>query len=255
MKSDYTKRKFLMFSHEQQQKICAEILRSLYDDLVQRIPASAKLNAYNEISEWLKLPLLSVDDMKSFADRYHQHLALAKRNHKEHNLLPSIRKGDRSKGEAAWTIAIYLDKIRSAHNVGSILRTIEAFSLGKVYFSDGMSFVDHKQVQDAAMGANNWITCHREVALESLPRPVIAMETSSAAIPLFDFIFPEEFTLVMGNEEYGCSDNTLKIADYLIEIPMRGHKNSLNVANAFAIAAAEIVRQKTNAEKNTQPFC
>jgi tRNA G18 (ribose-2'-O)-methylase SpoU len=35
------------------------------------------------------------------------------------------------------------------------------------------------------------------------------------------------------------------LADYLVEIPLRGRKNSLNVANAYAIAAGEISRQKS----------
>lgn len=255
MKADYTKRKFLTFSSEQQHKICAEVLRSLYGDLVDGISSFSKLNSYNEMAEWLKMAPLEANHMQSMADRYHQHLTLAKRCLKEHNLLPSIRKGDRAEAEAAWPITIYLDKIRSAHNLGSILRTVEAFSLGKVYLSGDMPFVDHKQVQDAAMGASKWIECRRDASLESLPRPIIAMETSASAISLYDFIFPETFTLVMGNEEYGCSDSTLQIADVLIEIPMRGHKNSLNVANAFAIAAAEICRQKLAVHKHQQSNC
>lgn len=70
------------------------------------------------------------------------------------------------------------------------------------------------------------------------------METAAEAIPITDFEFPETFTLVIGNEEYGCSDAILAQADYVIKIPLRGRKNSLNVANAFAIAAAEISRQR-----------
>lgn len=235
----------MSFSSEKQQKEAAESLRGLYNDLLQEIPIDSSLDGYNEVAQWLNLPPLTSINSKHIADRYHHHLSQAKVQHKEHNLLPDIRRGDRSKAETPWPIAIYLDKIRSAHNVGSILRTVEAFSLGKVYFSDDMCFIDHKQLQDAAMGADKWVACHRGVSLESLPKPIIALETSDNAISLLDFIFPETFTLVLGNEEYGCSDTTLETADYLVEIPMRGHKNSLNVANAFAIASAEIIRQKT----------
>jgi len=185
--------------------------------------------------------------LKTIADRYHHHLKLAKRNLKEHNLLPCIRQGDKEIGAPNRPIAIYLDHVRSAHNVGSMIRTTEAFSLGTLYFSEDTPFIDCKQVRDAAMGAEQWVNCKQIgalITLEDLPRPIIAMETGTEATSIFDFIFPETFTLVMGNEEYGCSEVLLRQADYIIEIPLRGRKNSLNVANAFAIAAGEIERQQ-----------
>jgi tRNA G18 (ribose-2'-O)-methylase SpoU len=218
-------------------------LRKAYDERITGGEASKYYDVYEDIAKWMETPTLS-QSLKDLADRYHYHLTRASLKHKEHNLLPAIRRGDRQNAEAAWPIAIYFDNIRSAHNVGSILRTIEAFSMGEAYFSDDTPFVTHKQVKDAAMGADKWTKCHQGIPLSDLPRPLIALETSSQAVPLTDFIFPEAFTLVLGNEEYGCSDQTLQEADFLVEIPLRGHKNSLNVANAFAIVAAEIYRQK-----------
>lgn len=41
----------------------------------------------------------------------------------------------------------------------------------------------------------------------------------------------------MGNEVRGLSPAALKLADHIVEIPMRGKKESLNVAVAFGIAA------------------
>jgi tRNA G18 (ribose-2'-O)-methylase SpoU len=159
-------------------------------------------------------------------------------------LLPHIKKKDRpSAGEEPWPLAVYLDHIRSAHNVGSILRTVEAFSLGKVYFSSDTPYIDHSQVQKASMGTFDQVPCFRDSSVADLPKPVIALETSEDAISLYEFLFPGKFSLVIGNEEYGCSDEVLRKADYLVEIPLRGRKNSLNVANAFAIAAAEIAKQ------------
>lgn len=241
---EFTKRKFLAFSPTKQHKICAKLLRDIYEEcLAGKIPTRA-IDDYHEIISWLGSDTLPNTDIKSIADRYHHHLRLALVKHKEHNLLPLIRQGDKTTAQSAWPIAIYFDHIRSAHNVGSMLRTIEAFSMGKAFFSSDTPFATDKQVQDTAMGATQWIECQRDIPLEALIRPIIALETSPDAISLFDFIFPETFTLVVGNEEYGCSTQTLQLADMIIEIPLRGRKNSLNVANAFAIAAAEICRQR-----------
>ena len=80
--------------------------------------------------------------------------------------------------------------------------------------------------------------------LKSFLNSVIVLETSPQSQPIYQFHFPDAFTLVIGNEEYGCSENSIQLADALVEIPMAGRKNSLNVANAYAIAASEIHRQK-----------
>ena len=242
---DFTRRKFLELPFESRHKKCAELLRTCYERLVQgKDLPEASINTYNEMLRWMDYAEICSSDPKEIADRYHWHCQSAKILKKEHNLLPAIRSGDRIKSEVPWTIDIYLDELRSAHNVGSILRTTEAMALGTVYFSSNTPFIDHKQVRDAAMHTEQWIECRRGIPLSDLRRPIIALETAEKALNLFEFIFPPLFTLVVGNEEYGCSNAALMEADYIIEIPLRGRKNSLNVANAFAIAAGEISRQK-----------
>lgn len=235
----FTKRRFLSLPVKQQHKKCAEVLRVAYENY-----SSETLASYNELLEWLGMQPLSCLNPKEMADAYHKHLGLSDVCFKEHNLLPSVRKGDKPQSLKKFSIDIYLDQIRSGHNVGSIVRTVEAFSLGQLYFSENTPFIDNKKVQDAAMGAEKHVECFQGIELKNLKRPIIVLETSNDAIPLYDFIFPESFTVVCGNEEYGCSEETLKLADYVVEIPLRGHKNSLNVANAFAVTASEIARQK-----------
>lgn len=241
---DFTQRKFLNFPLDRQHKKCAEIVRCLYELCLQDGSIEEALAIYNQLLNWMHLPLLSQPSAKILADCYHRHLKEAGILKKEQGFLPTIKTQDRLHGEEVWPIAIYLDHLRSAHNVGSIIRTVEAFALGNLYFSPQTPFIDNKQVQNASMGAYQWVTCHQEVELKALQHPIIALETATDALSLTHFIFPAIFTLVIGNEEYGCSDTTLALADYLIEIPLRGRKNSLNVANAFAIAASEISRQK-----------
>ncbi len=238
----FTRQKFLSLPIEQQHKKCSELLRRLYEVLLKK--ELLEMTEYAELCGWMNIGDATPKNGEDIANAYHGHLKAAKTHLKEHSLLPSIRQQDRTCAEPAWPIAIYLDHIRSAHNVGSIVRTTEALSLGKLYFSKQTPFIDNKQVKDTSMGAEEWVECHKEATLEDLPKPVIVMETSEQAIPLYDFVFPQSFTLILGNEEYGCSTESLLQADHLIEIPLRGRKNSLNVANAFAIAAAEISRQK-----------
>ncbi len=179
-------------------------------------------------------------DPKALADRYHWHMQLAGLSLKEHHLLPTIRTGERTPKLEFPNIAIYLDHVRSAYNVGSILRTVEALRIGKVYFSEKTPFIDNEKVKRTAMGAAELIPCFQNVALSSLPRPLIALDTGNSALSVAEFDFPASFTLILGNEEYGISHEALKEVDYVVEIPLFGAQNALNIACAFAIAAAKI---------------
>ena len=113
-------------------------------------------------------------------------------------------------------------------------------------FAKKTPFIDNKKVIKTAMGSSAIVSCFQQDTLKDLPKPIIALDTSENAIPLYDFIFPPSFTLVLGNEEYGISDEVLKQVNYILEIPMVGKKNSINVASAYAIAAAQIQRQHQN---------
>jgi tRNA G18 (ribose-2'-O)-methylase SpoU len=238
----FTQRKFLSLTLTQQHKHCAHLLKSLY--LFPHCEQSDYQEEIQTYHRWMDLPLLENWDLKNISNAFHDHIQKAGVSVREPHLLPSIRKGDRkSAQEPSLNIAIVLDHLRSAHNVGSIIRTIDCFSLGTLYFQGQTPQADHPQVQDTAMGAAQWVRSQPFSSWNELPKPIIALETSKDAISLFDFQFPDSFTIVVGNEEYGCSDNTLQSADMILEIPMYGHKNSLNVANAFAIVAYAICNQ------------
>lgn len=207
-----------------------------------------KFPRYQEIESELSLPKI-IYTPEALSDRYHEHLRIATISLKEHSFLPNISHLDSLSNEPFLPIDIYLDNLRSAHNVGSILRTTEAFRLGEIHFSEKTPFTDHPKIAKSSMGTALLVPCHHNSPLTTLKRPLIALETHETAISLYDFTFPESFTLLVGNEEYGLSKAALDSADIIIKIPLFGSKNSLNVANAFAITASEIRRQLSQHKK------
>ncbi len=241
----FTKRKFLLLEPRQRHKKCALQLRSIYEKILRQkeIPS---FEEYHTFLSWMRLDPFSSTDLKLLADRYHWHLGQAGLSLKEHNLLPHIRTGDHTPKCDFPDIAIYLDNVRSAYNVGSILRTVEALRTGKVYFSEKTPFIDNEKVLKTSMGAASIIPCFQNIPLASLPRPIIALDTSDAAIAVAEFSFPETFTLILGNEEYGISNESLKEADFIVEIRLFGVKNSINIGCAFAIAASHIRMKSFN---------
>jgi tRNA G18 (ribose-2'-O)-methylase SpoU len=243
MKSSFqfSKRKFLSLAQEQQHKKCAELLREIYLSS-ERETLLAK---YAELSEWLDTVLEPLyDETEMISHRFHWHQKRTKLGIREESLLPNLKIGDKTTLRAErLPVSIYLDHIRSAHNVGSILRTTEAFALGEILFTGHTPRATHPQVLKTAMGAAEHLTCRDISGIEDLPRPIIALELTEESIPYNEFHFPAQCTLALGNEEFGCSKEILKAADHIIEIPLYGRKNSLNVANAYAIIAAEISSQ------------
>lgn len=186
----FTKKKFLSFTEEKKHKKCAELIKKTYETILSLQTPQPHIEHYQELQNWMEDPYILEENLKAIADRYHYHLKKAKVNFLEHNLLPTLKKGDRPHATPPLPLSIYLDNLRSAHNVGSIIRTTEAFSLGSLFFSPQTPFIDNKQVQDTSMGAFAWTSCVKDKNLEDLPKPIIALETSPQSLSLHEFIFP-----------------------------------------------------------------
>ena len=66
--------------------------------------------------------------------------------------------------------------------------------------------------------------------------PVIALEQSMSSTELNTFRPPARFALLLGEEVHGIEPDILAQCDYIVEIPMRGTKESFNVSVATGIA-------------------
>ena len=154
---------------------------------------------------------------------------------------------------------VILHNIRSAYNVGSILRTADAIGIKKIYLSGytpspldtdkAYATKAQKMIAKTALGAEKSIRCQRARSLAGLFRKlkaedyqIIALEQDKKSVDYLYFkpIFP--LALLLGNELDGVRSRFLKQCDAVIEIPMRGRKNSLNVAVAFGIAGYAITK-------------
>jgi len=72
---------------------------------------------------------------------------------------------------------------------------------------------------------------------------VVAVEQDSRATPLFAYKPKnKKLAIVMGNEVRGLSKAALAYADAIVEIPMRGKKESLNVSVAAGIALFSLLK-------------
>ncbi len=99
----------------------------------------------------------------------------------------------------------------------------------------------------SALGAENWVSWeHEKSALKLIKRlklegvKIIALENNKTAINIKKFKAKFPMALVLGEEVRGVSKAILKLCDNVVQIPMYGKKESLNVSVAFGIAAYEV---------------
>lgn len=147
-------------------------------------------------------------------------------------------------------IAVILDNIRSAFNVGSILRSLEAFGGVECIFTGYTSTPDNDKVIKTSMGtieALSWrYFPHLDQAFSychNKSYKIIALETAPSSIPLNQIQLPHRSAFLMGNERFGIDNTNLLACDLVTHIPLYGVKNSLNVSIAFGIALNEWSRQ------------
>jgi tRNA G18 (ribose-2'-O)-methylase SpoU len=141
-------------------------------------------------------------------------------------------------------LVVLVDNIRSLWNVGAIFRTADACGIGEVVLAGISGCPPRKEIAKTALGAEEVVAWrYRADAGEALREIVaegyvpVAIETSDRAVPLHRIEWPDRVCLVLGNEVAGISPPVLSACSRHVAIPMRGLKDSLNVAVAFGIVA------------------
>ena len=154
-------------------------------------------------------------------------------------------------------IILIINDIRSSHNVGALLRTADSMNVEKIIFSgyspypkiqndDRLPHIISKLTKDiskTALGAEKYLKLEYAPdilsTLADLKRygyAVISLEQADNSIDIHELSPGEKSVLVIGNELEGVDKQILELSDTIIEIPMLGKKESLNVASATAIA-------------------
>jgi tRNA G18 (ribose-2'-O)-methylase SpoU len=155
------------------------------------------------------------------------------------------------------SIILIAHNLRSAHNVGSLLRTADGLGVDKVYLTgytpyplaDNDERLPHlaikldKQINKTALGAEKMITWEHDddilgllAKLRSNNYQIAALEQASKSISLPKFKAPDKIALIVGREVEGLEPEVLAAADAVLEIPIFGQKESFNVAAAAAMA-------------------
>ena len=257
----FSQKRFTALPPARGHKWIATWLQKNYEELLNKRFNDKSLDRffdkYLNIRSWLNEPTSSIRKPRSYrkwlefvSDYFHEHRIKSGKGLAEANFLPRVATGDR-KPEGPWNpclpYRVAIDHMRSAFNVGSIIRVVDAVGFESVMLSSGTPGKETGQVRKTAMGCAEWIpqTKHKDLG-KALIRAkdeaytIIGIETIPDSFGYAEYPWPEKGIVVLGNEEYGITEDVMKACDGFVHLPMSGIKNSVNVANAFAVAAFHI---------------
>ncbi|MEK7597307.1 MAG: TrmH family RNA methyltransferase [Patescibacteria group bacterium] len=149
-----------------------------------------------------------------------------------------------------------LENIYDTYNIGGLFRLADALSIEKIYICGESEIPPNSKIKKASIGTYkvvNWE--YKKTAREAIddlkskfqnPRSkqipnskiqIIAVEQHKNSIPYQKADYSLPLALILGNETYGVTKETLKLADKIVEIPMWGINKSLNVIVSAAIVS------------------
>jgi len=146
-------------------------------------------------------------------------------------------------------VYVILDNIRSAQNVGSIFRTMDAFRCEALLLCGITAVPPHREINKTALGATESVewryfpdTMEALVHLKAKDIRIYAIEQTQGSVFLdsFDASGGQPVAFIFGNEVDGVSQNIIDACDGSIEIRQYGTKHSLNVAVCAGIVIWEV---------------
>jgi len=147
---------------------------------------------------------------------------------------------------------IILDGIVDPHNLGAIMRTMDAAGLDGIIIPKNRSVSINQTVAKVSCGAIEYV---KIIEVNNINRCIDELKKKGFWIYGTDMNDDLDYTsidistsvaVVIGNEGEGMSRLVKEKCDYIISIPMVGHVESLNASVSASIVIYEILRKKLN---------
>ncbi len=139
--------------------------------------------------------------------------------------------------------SVLLCDVRSGHNVGAIFRTADAVGVETLYLG---GITPHPidrfgrpvpAILKTALGATESVSWKGVADVTSFLKEqkvsgvaIVVVELTLESVPLSTYVPPQQVCYVFGNEVTGVPSEVVALADTVVALPMRGIKESLNVA-------------------------
>jgi len=151
-------------------------------------------------------------------------------------------------------VIVILYNIRSVYNVGSVFRTADAIGVSKIYLTGYTPAPldrfgrERKDIAKSALGAEKVVSWEQfkktDLLFSKFKKEgfdIVAVEQSENSIDYKKFKPKRKTAFLFGNEVRGISKSLLKKCDKIIEIPMKGKKESLNVSVSAGVVLFRVL--------------
>ncbi len=210
-----------------------------YSDVLLEVDGGTNfLDVIKDIKESIKL---SKNVFKEISDLENPQGVLAVAEFKERNI-EEIYKGGQS-------FVMFLDSLNDPGNLGTIIRTADAFNVDAIILGEGSVDPYNPKVVRSTMGSifrvPLYIAKDNNIFFINMKKNnVDIITTSLSGKPLERKDFLEKFVLVIGNEANGVRNDIIERSTKEIKIPMPGKAESLNAGVAASIIMYEAMRSR-----------
>lgn len=222
-----------------------KMMRSIcpFPDCLARLDLEAEEEVINKRGHWLAT-CPSCNQLATFREREAiEKLEASFERRKEANII----EGGPQFLEVA-SMSVVVEDVRSLWNVGSIFRTADGAGFGAVFLSGISGSPPRKEIEKVSLGAEKTLSWRYAVnpvniilELKAKGVQILGLERNDESVLLTDIVVRNQLSkplcIVVGNEVSGLSPQVMRYCDLLCHLPMKGQKESLNVAVAFGIAA------------------
>ena len=153
-------------------------------------------------------------------------------------------------GTKTPALMLVLENLQDPGNLGTIIRTAEAAGVTGIVLSRGCADLTSPKVTRSTMGSIFRVpfiySDNLEMEILALKKKKVSLFAAhlQGSVEAYSETYTGPTAFLIGNESRGLTENTAKLADKAIRIPMHGQVESLNAAVASSILLYEACRQR-----------
>lgn len=160
--------------------------------------------------------------------------------------------------QQSFPITLICDNVTNAANIGSLFRIADAFGIEKIIFCGTYIPLGRKMTKTSRATEKTVIFETYELVSEIVSTlkkqdyTIISLEVTNNSLPIDTYQFSKKkpIVLIVGDENFGISEEILTLSDAIIHINMFGQNSSMNVVQATNIALYEIIKQRNEKSHN-----
>ncbi len=143
-------------------------------------------------------------------------------------------------------VIVMLDHLEDPHNLGAIIRTVEAAGIKSIVIPKDRSVDVNETVMKTSTGALNYVKIARVTNLVNAINTLkdngyFVYGADMDGTPYKKVSYSDKVVLVIGAEGNGISSLVRKNCDEIVSLPMNGHVNSLNASVAASILIYDLI--------------